>query len=64
MAVSGRKAGGTKLGLQFRRILTLTVFLPVAQASEILKTIHVDHAFRYDGGEWEIVIHGLSLIHI
>ena len=58
MAVSGRKAGGTKLGLQFRRILTLTVFLPVAQASEILKTIHVDHAFRYDGGEWEIVIHG------
>ncbi len=27
-------------------------------AGTILKRIHVDHAFRYGGGEWEIVIHG------
>ena len=26
-------------------------------AGTILKRIHVDHAFRYSGGEWEIVIH-------
>ena len=36
-------------------------FVLLGQASHagaLLKTTHVDHAFRYSGGNWEIVIHG------
>lgn len=38
----------------------LIAVLPIAslQAGNLLKTIHVDHSFRYLGGDWEIVIHG------
>ena len=44
----------------FRWIFLLIAVLTLqgAQAGTLLKRIHVDHAFRYGGGEWEIVIHG------
>ena len=58
MTGSGRKTCRGYLVRQFQLIFTLIASLPFAQGAEILKTIHVDHAFRYDGEEWEIVIHG------
>ena len=39
-------------------LLIAVLTLQGAQAGTLLKRIHVDHAFRYGGGEWEIVIHG------
>ena len=38
-------------------LLAILLFQEV-QAGTLLKRIHVDHAFRYRGGDWEVVIHG------
>jgi len=38
-------------------LLAILLFQEV-QAGTLLKRIHVDHAFRYQGGDWEVVIHG------
>ena len=48
-----------KFGRQIRLVLITALLIQGAQAGTLLKRIHVDHAFRYQGNEeWEIVIHG------
>ena len=40
-------------------VLVGVLLIQGVQAGTLLKRIHVDHAFRYQGaGDWEIVIHG------
>ena len=50
---------GEKFGRQIWLVLITAFLIQGAQAGTLLKRIHVDHAFRYQGNEeWEIVIHG------
>ena len=58
MAVSERKRVWMQAACQAWKIVAMLVVFPAAQGAEILKAIHVDHAFRYNGEDWEIVIHG------
>ena len=55
----GRKAGRWVTMKGLIAFLFLWVPLEALQAGTLLRRIHVDHAFRYQGKEeWEIVIHG------
>lgn len=38
--------------------LIAVLLIQEGQAGTLLKRIHVDHAFRYRGGDWEVMIHG------
>ena len=40
--------------------LIMVLLIQGVQAGTLLKRIHVDHAFRYQGGDWEIAIHGID----
>ncbi|HBM77506.1 MAG TPA: hypothetical protein DD438_05305, partial [Verrucomicrobiales bacterium] len=44
-------------GHSWMGLLAILLFQEV-QAGTLLKRIHEDHAFRYRGGDWEVVIHG------
>ena len=49
---------GKKFGRTIWLALITVLLVQGVQAGTLLKRIHVDHAFRYQGGEWEVVIHG------
>ena len=50
---------GKKIGRPSWLVIITALLIHGVQAGTLLKRIHVDHAFRYQGNEeWEIVIHG------